>query len=96
MSLTDISDKACMAIAFDGSSAVIPKSQIYGPDYDAQKSNAWWIAAWILERKNLQYSPRKVAWFDERGKMLPTYSITRHIPEKHNAVDSNEVDELHI
>ena len=58
------------------------------------KSEAYWIAAWILAKKNLQYSDKKKAWFDETGRQLPTYTITRHTPEHVDAVKSNEINEL--
>jgi hypothetical protein len=54
-SLTDISEKAVRATAFDGSEAIIPKSQVYGQDYEVTKSEAYWIAEWILKQKSLQY-----------------------------------------
>jgi 1-aminocyclopropane-1-carboxylate deaminase/D-cysteine desulfhydrase-like pyridoxal-dependent ACC family enzyme len=47
--LRSISSKALLAIAHDGSSDVIPKSQVYGPDYDVRKSEAYWISAWIMK-----------------------------------------------
>jgi len=81
-SLVSISDKAFKAIAFDGSEEIIPKSQVFGRDYDVMKSDAWWISAWILEKKNLQFSTKKEAWFNKHGKMLPKITITRHVPEK--------------
>ncbi|MDR1883737.1 MAG: hypothetical protein LBR26_13275 [Prevotella sp.] len=62
-SLFSISEKAYKATAFDGSTAVIPKSQVFGQDFDVQKSDAYWISAWILEQKELQYSNKKVRWF---------------------------------
>ena len=93
-SLTRISDKAYKAVAFDGSSDVIPASQVFGQDLDVQKSDAYWISAWILSKKSIQYSSKKQAWFDESGKMLPTYTIERHIPDKVEAKESNEIDDL--
>lgn len=93
-SLTRISDKAYKAVAFDGSSDVIPASQVFGQDWDVQKSDAYWISAWILEKKSIQYSAKKQAWFDENGKMLPTYTIERHTPDKVEAKQSNEIDDL--
>lgn len=81
-SLVSISDKAYKATAFDGSCDILPKSQVFGRDWDVMKSEAYWIAAWILEKKNLQYSGKKEAWFNELGKMLPKITITRHIPKK--------------
>ena len=93
-SLVSISDKAYKATAFDGSTAIIPKSQVFGQDYDVQKSDAYWIGAWILDKKDLQYSTKKEAWFDENGTMQPTYHVEHHKPEKKQPVNSNRIDEL--
>ena len=92
--LTPISPKAYKATAFDGSTDIIPASQVMGRDYDVQKCDAWWISAWILEKKSLQYSSKKQAWFDENGTMLPTYTVERHTPEKREAKESNVINEL--
>lgn len=81
-SLVRISDKAYKAIAYDGSEAILPESQVFGPDYDVQKSEAYWISSWILGKKDLQYSSKKVACFDGNGNMLPSYTVTKHVPEK--------------
>ena len=89
-SLVRISDKAFKATAFDGSSDIIPASQVFGRDYDVMKSDAYWISAWILGK----YSGKKQAWFDENGHQLPTYTIERHTPEKKEAVESNEINDL--
>ena len=93
-SMVRISDKAYRATAFDGSSDIIPASQVFGQDWDVQKSDAYWISAWILEKKSIQYSAKKQAWFDESGKMLPTYTIERHTPDKVESKQSNEIDDL--
>ena len=94
-SLTDISDKCYEAVAFDGLRDFLPKSQVFGEDYDVIKSDAYWISSWILERKIIQYSTKKEAYFDsETGKMLPTIIITKHIPEKQEPVDNNTIDRL--
>lgn len=80
-SLVSISDKAYKATAFDGSTAILPKSQVFAIDTSVQKSDAYWISAWILEQKDLQYSVKKEAWFDrESGDMLPSWTIEKHIP----------------
>jgi hypothetical protein len=65
-SLTEISEKAYRATAYDGSTAIIPKSMVFGQDYEPQKSEAVWIAAFILEKEgcDLQYSSKKVSWFN--------------------------------
>ncbi|MDR0753892.1 MAG: hypothetical protein LBF04_00690 [Prevotellaceae bacterium] len=65
-SLTNFSEKSYKATAFDGSTAFIPKSMVFGYDYDPQKSQAVWIAAFILEKEdcNLQFSTKKVKWFN--------------------------------
>lgn len=93
-SLERISDKAFLATAFDGSTDVIPASQVYGEDYEVEKSEAWWISAWILERKNIQYSRKKQAWFDEEGRRLPSYSVERHTPERMKVKENNIIEEL--
>lgn len=93
-SLESLSPKAFKATAFDGSSDIIPASQVFGRDYEVQKSDAYWISAWILEKKSIQYSSKKQAWFDENGKQLPTYTIERHQPERVNPKDSNEIKDL--
>jgi hypothetical protein len=94
-SLTDISEKAVLATAFDGSETVLPKSQVFGQDYSVSKSEAYWISAWILEKKDLQYSAKKEAWFDNvTRKMQPTYKIEKHTPERVKPVESNTIQEL--
>ena len=81
--LVSISDRAYKAKAFDGSEALLPKSQVFGQDFDVQKSDAWWISSWILEQKDIQHSNKKSAWFDkDSGRMLPSYTIEKHKPER--------------
>lgn len=94
-SLVSISDKAYKATSFDGSTDIIPKSQVFGRDWDVMKSEAWWISAWILEKKSLQYSCKKMAEFDsETAMMLPTITVEKHRPEKKICVESNIIKEL--
>lgn len=81
-SLTRISDKCYKATDFQGNSDLIPVSQVFADDYDVQKSEAYWISAWILERKNIIYSTKKERWFDENGNMLPNITIEHHVPAK--------------
>ena len=89
-SLVEISDKAYKATAFDGSTAIIPISQVFGQDYDVQKSDAYWISAWILEKKELQYSDKKVAWFNtETNQFEPNYIIEKHTPERKELININ-------
>lgn len=94
-SLNRISDKAFKAISFDGSEDIIPASQVYGQDYDVIKSDAYWISAWILEKKSIQYSHKKEAWFDADTKqMLPTYIVEKHKPDIIKPKAGNEIAEL--
>ena len=93
-SMRKISEKAYRVRSFDGSEDIIPASQVFGPDYEVEKCEAYWIAAWILEKKSIQYSCKKEAWFDENGNRLPDYTIERHRPEKVEAKDSNEITQL--
>lgn len=91
-SLVPISDRAYKATAFDGSSCIIPASQVFDLDYDVLKSEAYWISAWILEKNNIQYSHKKEAWFDsDTKKMLPTYLVETYKPDKINPVENNEI-----
>ena len=93
-SLVRISDKAFKATAFDGSHDIIPASQVFGRDYEVTKSEAYWISSWILEKKSIQYSSKKQAWFDENGHQLPTYTIERHTPAKQEPKENNKINEL--
>lgn len=91
-----ITDKAVKIICFDGSEAIIPKSQIFGPDFDSKKSDAYWIAAWILEKKDIQYSIKKQAYFDENRNKYDVVQVVRHNAPKMDPVSNNEIDELRI
>lgn len=89
-SFDPISPKCYKAVAWDGSEALIPASQYFGQDYDILKSDAYFISAWILEKKDLQYSTKKERWFDsDTGKMLSSYTIEKHVPKK---VDNTNVE----
>lgn len=91
-SLVSISDKAYKATSFDGSCDILPKSQVFECDYDVQKSDAYWISEWIMEKKNLQYSNKKIAWYNhETHKIEPNYEITieHHIPEQKKPINSS-------
>lgn len=94
-SLVSISDLAYKARAFDGSEAILPKSRVFGPDHDVQKSEAYWIAEWILGKVDLQYSAKKEAYFDtETRNMLPTWHIEHHKPERKQPVNIEPHAEL--
>ena len=94
-SLTEISAKCFKAIAFDGSEALIPKSQVFGQDYGVSKSEAYWISAWILEQKSLQYSIKKEATFDSvTRKEVPSWTVVKHSPEAKEPVENNTIKEL--
>ena len=84
-SLNSISEKAFLATSFNGLEDVLPKSQVFGRDYDVKKSDAYWISAWILEKKNIQYSGKKRAWIDKNtGNILPDFKYKHHIPNQVN------------
>ena len=84
-SMVSISPKCYKATAFDGSEALIPASQYFGRDYEVSKGEAHWISAWILSKKDLQYSGKKEAWIDENThKILPVIEIKKHVPKKIN------------
>jgi len=81
-SLISISDKCYLAKAFDGSEALIPKSQVYGQDYDVLKSDAYWITSWILDKKpELQYSLKKWSYFSKDRRNIGQIEFKHHIPK---------------
>jgi len=81
-SFDQISPKCYLAIAFDGSEALIPASQYFGQDYDVSKSEAHWITEWILEKKELQYSRKKTTIFTKDGRNIGNITIEHHTPKK--------------
>jgi hypothetical protein len=95
-SLVSISEKCYKATAFDGSTALIPKSQVFGQDYDVSKSDAYWISAWILNQKELQYSEKKASFFNKELSHASNegIEIERHIPEEKEAVEVEPIAEL--
>lgn len=94
-SMVQISPLAYKARDFGGVEDVIPASMVFGRDYEVLKSDAYWISAWILSKKNICYSGKKEAWFDSETKAkLPTYRIEKHKPTRVKAKESNEIDDL--
>ena len=93
--LEPISPLAYKAVAFDGSSDIIPASQVFGQDYEVAKSDAYWISAWILEKKNLQYSRKKSATFDkDTRRRIPEIIIEKHHPDHVQPVADNIIPDL--
>lgn len=80
--MVSISEKCYKAVAFDGSQALIPKSQVYGQDWDVHKSDAYWISAWILERISIQFSRKKWTFFTKDGRNIGQVSYEHHKPSK--------------
>lgn len=76
-----ITPKCYKAVAFDGSEALIPKSQYFGQDYDVTKSEAYWITEWILERVNLQHGSKSTI-FTKEGKNIGNIVFEHHTPKK--------------
>jgi hypothetical protein len=88
--MSPVSPACYLAKAFDGSEAYIPASQVFGEDLEVSKFEAWWISAWILERKSIQYSTKKEAWFDsENGNRLPSFTVKKHVPTSIKTTKSN-------
>lgn len=91
-SVVSISDKAYKIRSYDGSEDILPKSCFFGQDYEVKKSDAYWIAAWILPKKKIQYSNKKQSWFSAGGKKLPT--ITTHTPSTVAPLNNNIIKTL--
>lgn len=95
--LTQISSKCWKAEDWQGNTYLIPDSQYFGRDYEVQKSDAYWIASWIIDKEDckLMVSTKKEAWFDkETMQMLPSYTITHHTPEKLEPKENNNIERL--
>ena len=89
-SLDPVSRLAYKAVAYDGSSDIIPASQVYGQDHEVVKSDAW-----ILEKKNLQYSRKKSATFDkETRRRIPEIIVEKHHPGHVQPVEDNIIPDL--
>lgn len=93
-SLISISEKAYKATAFDGSTAIIPKSQVFGPDYEVVKSEAYWISAWILEKKNLMYSAKKERFFNHETGSIESITVHHYVPENIKPKENNFINLL--
>lgn len=94
-SLVPISSKCYKAVAFDGSEALIPKSQMFGQDWDVQKSEAYWLTEWILSKNpQLQHSTKKWSIFSKEGKNIGQIEFTHHTPKKLDLNDIKHDDSL--
>lgn len=98
-SYCEISPKATVVTAFDGSEAIIPNSQIAGVDYEVSKSDALWISEWILKQKSLQYSEKKQRNFYQsngswRMCQFDTVEVVKHVPEKVEVKQTEVINEL--
>ena len=97
--LTEISPKCYKATDWQGNSTLIPKSQVFGQDYDVQKSDAYWISEWFARKEDfdLMISLKKQAWYNPKsGNIEPNYEIIieHHVPEKIDPVENNTIKEL--
>lgn len=76
--LTQISKKCWKAEDWQGNTYLIPDSQFFGPDYDVSKSDAYWIASWIIDKEDckLMVSTKKIGWYNpSKGKVEPNVKI---------------------
>jgi len=88
-----ITEKAYKVRCFDGSEDIIPASCVFGRDESVTKCDAYWIAAWILPKKNIQYSSKKRAMVSEWGSVSEV-TVTHHRPQRISPQEDNIIDEL--
>lgn len=96
LSLESISDKAYKATDFNGNSDVLPKSQVFGQDFEVQNSDAYWVAEWILQTKKLTYGS-KFSYFDKfqaDGYSGGQIEAKVHVPESKEPVTAEIPSEL--
>lgn len=97
--LTPISSKCWKAEDWQGNTFLIPDSQYFGRDYSVSKSDAYWIACWIIDKEDckLQVSTKKEGWYNpKKGSIEPPIEIivTHHTPEKIKPVENNTIKDL--
>lgn len=97
--LTQITPKCWKAEDWQGNTYLIPDSQYFGQDYSVIKSEAHWIASWIIDKSdcNLQVSRKKIGWYSpQKGRVEPPVTITieHHTPERHEPVSDNTITDL--
>lgn len=98
-SLTQITQKCWKALDWQGNEYLIPDSQYFGVDYSVSKSDAFWIACWIIDKEDchLQVSTKKVGWYNpKKGSVEPTVEIIveHHTPEKLTPLENNTIKRL--
>lgn len=74
--LISISDKAYKAVGHDGSTAILPKSQVIMP---GNCENEWWVSCWIMDEKELQHSKKIIAWAN-----AGTYTVKYEVQHEHH------------
>lgn len=97
-SLTSISEKCYKAKSFDGSECLVPKSVVFGMDYEVQKSDAYWIAEWFMMKPEttLQYGSKQGWYNPNTGRVEPPiqFIVEKHKPEVLTAVEPKLVEAL--
>jgi len=93
LSWIQISPKAYKATDFQGNTDIIPKSQVVKEVLDGKEGSTVWIASWILEKKNIQYS-NKTALFDKFGNERKPQKIEVHEPKKIEPKENQEIEDL--
>lgn len=93
--IADISQLAIKVKDFNGNTAIIPKSQVFGyeggDDYEA-----CWVSEWILKQKHITFSHKHEAWFNTSTRKLSSQSkrVTHCTPAKLDPVESNLIESL--
>lgn len=91
--LTQISTKCWKAEDWQGNTFLIPDSQYFGRDYAVQKSDAHWVASWIIDKEDckLMVSTKKEGWFNPKIRRVePTY----HIEIEHHTPVKLDIDDI--
>jgi hypothetical protein len=89
--LSSISEKAYKATAYDGSSCILPKSQVIRPI----DNDAWYISTWIMDQKEIQHSKKNIFMVDTSTMQArPFVVIEHHVPKQIENLNSEPNDEL--
>ncbi|MEC5157037.1 hypothetical protein [Chryseobacterium sp. MP_3.2] len=97
--LTEISLKCYKAADWQGNSALIPKSQVFGQDCDVIKCDAYWISEWFARKEDfdLMISLKKIGWYNPNsGNVEQNFEIIveHHSPAKISPLENNTIEKL--
>ena len=93
--IADISPLAIKVKDFNGNTAIIPKSQVFGYE-EGNGYEACWVSEWIVKQKHITFSHKHEAWFNTGTRKLSSQqkTVTHYKPAAIAPVESNLIESL--